>query len=439
MSQVFVSYARPDRGKVAPVVAELERRGWEVFWDSQIEPSQNWHHEISSRLEATDCVLVLWTKNSIRSFWVIEEAMYGQRRGVLLPALLEDVSPPPGFMSLQCADLQSWRGGGRDPAIRDLAEAVEKIAGPPANPPIAAQMEAGPAEAAPAETGAAEEARAFVFEGDSLPWSHWIVLCAAMFALAFGDNTGGLVRSFFAGAADLGPVLAMVPFALAAWVAVNHGWMTRLAARISSKDVAASHILSSLAFMLLLGDGFEGLGWVWGGLTAEELGQFTASLVILAATVVLWLARGYRKSWPEVTMLWFAGCAMMVYGAVFGLLLYFGESFDGYGRLYPRGTGLLLGSALVAVSTMLLIMVKFRHLSLVELLIYWGVFSAGMVNASRIFSISQFGRSFETNSFFGVGLGAAGAMVVGASLLLLWLRTRRGASGHDAKTRPQAR
>ena len=40
MADVFVSYARADKTRVAPLVAAIEAKGWSVWWDPDISPGQ---------------------------------------------------------------------------------------------------------------------------------------------------------------------------------------------------------------------------------------------------------------------------------------------------------------------------------------------------------------------------------------------------------------
>ena len=54
-------------------------------------------------LAAARCVIVLWSKDSCVSLWVLEEATDGRERGALIPVLIEAVRPPLGFRSIQAA------------------------------------------------------------------------------------------------------------------------------------------------------------------------------------------------------------------------------------------------------------------------------------------------------------------------------------------------
>jgi TPR repeat protein len=59
-----------------------------------------------------------------RDNWVKDEAAEGVRRGILIPAMIEDVIAPLGFRQSQTADLTGWKGDSAHPQLRDLLDAV---------------------------------------------------------------------------------------------------------------------------------------------------------------------------------------------------------------------------------------------------------------------------------------------------------------------------
>ncbi|MCP4200879.1 MAG: TIR domain-containing protein [bacterium] len=129
MSDIFISYAKEDRGRARVLAAALEGSGWSVFWDRTIPPGLTWHDYIGREIQEARCVLVAWSESAIQSSWVLEEAGEARKRGVLVPLFLEDVEPPLGFRSLQAADLSKWSGDTEAPAFRQLVEGVERLLG----------------------------------------------------------------------------------------------------------------------------------------------------------------------------------------------------------------------------------------------------------------------------------------------------------------------
>src|SRR5260370_1204903 len=59
--------------------------------------------------------------------WVKEAAKVGKNRGVLLPAKIDEVDPPLGFMMIQAADLVGWRGDRTDQRWTFFLDAVQGI------------------------------------------------------------------------------------------------------------------------------------------------------------------------------------------------------------------------------------------------------------------------------------------------------------------------
>jgi len=109
MADIFISYASEDRNRVIPVVKALERHGWSVWWDRIIPPGKTFAKVIEEALGAARCLIVLWTAASVKSDWVSNEAAEGARRGILIPALLDDVEIPFEFKRIQAANLTDWR------------------------------------------------------------------------------------------------------------------------------------------------------------------------------------------------------------------------------------------------------------------------------------------------------------------------------------------
>jgi hypothetical protein len=128
-SDIFISYDRSDRPRAAAFAEALGSKGYSVWWDRVIVPGQTWHKVLTQALESAGCVVVLWSKASVESGFVHDEAARGLRRGVLVPVLIESVDIPLGFGQIQTAHLQSWNGATEDPAFGDMLGAVAGIVG----------------------------------------------------------------------------------------------------------------------------------------------------------------------------------------------------------------------------------------------------------------------------------------------------------------------
>jgi hypothetical protein len=108
VSDIFISYASADRPRAEPLVRALEQQGRTVWWDRSILPGKTWSQVIEAALADARCVIVLWSRESVRSEWVLAEAEEAKRRGILVPALIDPVSIPLEFRRMQAADLVNW-------------------------------------------------------------------------------------------------------------------------------------------------------------------------------------------------------------------------------------------------------------------------------------------------------------------------------------------
>ena len=123
MASIFLSYAREDFAKAQRVAGALEAAGHSVWWDRQLHPGERFSAEIDKALKSSDAVVALWSKASIESAWVQDEAGVGRDTGRLVPALLEPVAPPLGFRQYHAVDLSRGRLNAR--SIQPLVQAVQ--------------------------------------------------------------------------------------------------------------------------------------------------------------------------------------------------------------------------------------------------------------------------------------------------------------------------
>ncbi|HSD38058.1 MAG TPA: toll/interleukin-1 receptor domain-containing protein [Rhodocyclaceae bacterium] len=120
MSHVFLSYANEDREAARRIVGLLESADWRVWWDRRIPAGKNWAQVLDDALQGMCCMVVLWSRHSVDSSWVYEEAEEGRKRQILLPVLIDAVQPPRGFRGIQVADLSVWDGDTDAPVARQL-------------------------------------------------------------------------------------------------------------------------------------------------------------------------------------------------------------------------------------------------------------------------------------------------------------------------------
>ena len=124
MADVFVSYARSDKARVAPLVSAIEAQGWSVWWDPEIAPGQEFDRQIAAELKLASAVLVVWTPNSVESRWVRGEAREAAERGILVPVRFENASLPIDVRAFHTTDLDDSAKDARSPQVQEMLRAL---------------------------------------------------------------------------------------------------------------------------------------------------------------------------------------------------------------------------------------------------------------------------------------------------------------------------
>ena len=124
MADVFVSYARNDKARVAPLVAAIEAKGWSVWWDPEIAPGQEFDDQIDAEIAAALSVLVVWTPVSVASRWVRGEAREAAERGILVPVRFEQARLPMDVRAIHTTDLDGWGESSASPQAQEFLRAL---------------------------------------------------------------------------------------------------------------------------------------------------------------------------------------------------------------------------------------------------------------------------------------------------------------------------
>lgn len=125
-ASVFVSYSRDDRKRALPVIKAIEDAGYSVWWDGLLGGGERFFQTTEAALEAARAVVVLWSKVSVGSHWVHDEATRGRDHQCLIPVSLDGTKPPLGFGQFQTIDL-SHKSRAGDPAMDSLITAIAAL------------------------------------------------------------------------------------------------------------------------------------------------------------------------------------------------------------------------------------------------------------------------------------------------------------------------
>jgi hypothetical protein len=110
MASVFVSYAHEDVSQARAITQALEDASFDVWFDERLHSGCEFSREIEQALANASAIVVLWSKASVNSNWVRDEAAEGRDSGRLVPVLLDDVRPPIGFRQIHATNLANLSG-----------------------------------------------------------------------------------------------------------------------------------------------------------------------------------------------------------------------------------------------------------------------------------------------------------------------------------------
>ena len=130
---IFISYAKENLEQAKALAEALETQGWSIWWDRTIQAGKLFDEIIEEAISTAKCVIVIWSKDSVKSRWVRSEANEGANRNILVPILIDDTQIPLSFRLFQAINLVDWDVSEKSIAFRKLVTDIEKI---PEMPPM---------------------------------------------------------------------------------------------------------------------------------------------------------------------------------------------------------------------------------------------------------------------------------------------------------------
>ncbi|MEQ8311018.1 MAG: TIR domain-containing protein [Sphingopyxis sp.] len=144
MVDVFISYSRDNKARVADIAAAVSAAGYDVWWDAELPPHRSYGDVITEKIGSAKAAIVVWSQASAQSEWVRAEADVARNQKKLVQTAIDDVMPPLPFNQIQFADLSDWTGdpahGGWRKVLMSLEELCGRaaVAAPPPQPRPAA-------------------------------------------------------------------------------------------------------------------------------------------------------------------------------------------------------------------------------------------------------------------------------------------------------------
>ena len=133
MPQIFISYSRKDIDFVRQLAGDLEKAGYDVWWDlTDLRGGDDWPRVIPAAIESSQYIIVVLSPNSAISDWVAKE--YTQAldlRKKIIPIMLEPSRVP---FALNTINYVNFASGDYVDNLNNLLTALGYTGKPPVEP-----------------------------------------------------------------------------------------------------------------------------------------------------------------------------------------------------------------------------------------------------------------------------------------------------------------
>lgn len=120
MADVFVGYAKEDHNFVSSLVQALESVGLSVWWDSNLHAGEEYAPAIEGVLDCAGAAIVVWSKSSVASEFVANEASIALEREILVTVRIDDCKLPIQFRGRHTILLKRSNLRSSDPVFQNL-------------------------------------------------------------------------------------------------------------------------------------------------------------------------------------------------------------------------------------------------------------------------------------------------------------------------------
>ncbi|HET9913098.1 MAG TPA: toll/interleukin-1 receptor domain-containing protein, partial [Anaerolineales bacterium] len=109
MQKIFISYSRKDINFVRKLAGDLEKAGYDVWWDlTDLRGGDDWPRAIPAAIEASQSFLIVLSPNSAVSDWVEKEYTHAlSLRKKIIPVMLQRSSVPFALNTINYVDFTS--------------------------------------------------------------------------------------------------------------------------------------------------------------------------------------------------------------------------------------------------------------------------------------------------------------------------------------------
>jgi hypothetical protein len=257
MVDVFISYSRDNKARVADIAAAVAAAGYEVWWDAELPPHRSYGDVITEKIGMAKAAIVVWSQASAQSEWVRAEADVARNQKKLVQTAIDDVMPPLPFNQIQFAQLGDWHGEPDHSGWRKVLMSLEELCGreavaaPPVVPAPAPAPSPAPV-ATPVEVAAPKSSPlpwilgAVAILGAALAW--WLLQPTPMRTVTSDGPGSGSVAVAGDDPSAGSPAAPVEAFVLAAVIDDPEGF-TNIRAEPSSQSAILGKVLEGEKFL----------------------------------------------------------------------------------------------------------------------------------------------------------------------------------------------
>ena len=108
MADVFISYAKKDRPYAEELAKFLDELGLTTWWDPNLVGGHEFRERITDEIDLSKATIVIWSPNSVKSAFVIDEADHARQSAKLISGTVPGFNPdkiPIGFRGSQAISI----------------------------------------------------------------------------------------------------------------------------------------------------------------------------------------------------------------------------------------------------------------------------------------------------------------------------------------------
>ncbi|HLA06858.1 MAG TPA: toll/interleukin-1 receptor domain-containing protein, partial [Anaerolineales bacterium] len=131
MQKIFISYSRKDMDFGRKLAGDLEKAGYDVWWDiSDLRGGDDWIKVIPAAIASSQFILVVLSPNSVQSEWVQKEYTQALNlRKKIIPIMFEATGVP---FALNTLNFLNFSAGKYEENYKNLLSALGYTGEPPA-------------------------------------------------------------------------------------------------------------------------------------------------------------------------------------------------------------------------------------------------------------------------------------------------------------------